>query len=161
MLLWVKILLLLLASAFFYSYVGVIAWIPFLLFAGFLFVRDFFLLPGSENVSSVSVGTPLGVLGRYVVDEDDSYGLFIELCGRRVFVDLREDEHKARREMLALDLFANQELLSRSLTRYIGNSKTPPEDYVDSLGIHSNEEGRVEVFWQSGKYTLLKDMEFF
>jgi hypothetical protein len=100
----------------------------------------------------------LGKLGPYPAE--DGYGLYIRLQERIVFVDIREDDCLKERELYAAMLQEGSVELSRNLAAF---QKSNPEfgvRTVNSIGIHSHEHQRGEVFWSPSGYTLLKGLQF-
>jgi len=104
---------------------------------------------------------PIGVLGVYEDDADDEvYGLYIELGGGRVLVDIREDKLKAQREERALYLAARTAQLEASLAAFVSAHSEFASRQLATIGLHSKSIEQGEVFWEPTGYTLLKDLEF-
>jgi hypothetical protein len=106
----------------------------------------------------------LGVLGHYAVDEEDpadlSYGLYIQLHGRSVFIDLKEDNKIEERKKIANFLHEHSEDLQENLQKFIDEHPKYQAAKVASIGVHSRDLNRREVFWEPDGYTLLNGLEF-
>ena len=104
---------------------------------------------------------PLGVLGVYEDEIDDEcYGLYVELGGRRVLIDIREDKLKDQREARALYLASHTAPLEASLAAFLARHPDYDARQLASIGLHSRDIEQGEVFWEPTGYTLLKGLEF-
>ena len=116
---------------------------------------------GKEVASSVAAAP--GVLGRYEVDgsgEGMSYGLYVLVEERLVLVDLREDEHLAQRIAQAQRLAASSLALTESLARFRARNARYATRHIASIGLHSKNLMRGEVFWDPEGHTSLEDCLF-
>lgn len=102
----------------------------------------------------------VGVLGRYIDEGDECYGLFIPIGGVRVPVDIREDRLLPQREDHARRLFEGRQTLAESLTRFTHAHPEYSSRSIGAIGLHSSIFDRAEVFWNPEGYTLLKGLEF-
>lgn len=102
----------------------------------------------------------LGVLGYYIVDETKSYGMFIQLMGSLVFIDLKEDDCLAKREEYAIKLFNETKLLEEHLNEFLEKHSDFKAKEIDSIGLHSKDEFIGEVFWTPSGYTKLERFNF-
>lgn len=136
-------------------------WIPLLAIAGYQAFRA--VVPVSAAVTPVGPtfpeDSPVGKLGRFVVDGDDSFGLFLMLDSDLVFVDIREDKLLEERKARARTLTMNVAALEKSLAAF----RTRNTEYADRrivyIGLHSRDKEQGEVFWEPTGYTLLKGLE--
>jgi hypothetical protein len=141
---------------------GIPAWLPFGAFAIYNAYRVLRPKPQATMAPSPEFpgGAPLGELGRYTVDGDESVGLFLELGKARVFVDLREDEMLERRKAQALALAGNVGALEASLVRFLAKNPEFKERRVSYIGLHAPNVQHGEVFWEPNGHTILKEFEF-
>ena len=139
-------------------------WIAGLLLALFYFGVDVFNIDKSD--SSVSTYAELypahetGVLGRYEIDSTQSYGLFVSLGGKPVFVDIREDKLIDKRKEFARYLSDNANELEKNLNEFIAEHPEYSSRQIASIGLHSKVLDQGEVFWEPKGYTGLKGMVF-
>jgi len=106
---------------------------------------------------------PIGVLGTYLANgdpDDECYGLYIELAGHRILVDIRTDKLKSEREQRALFLHAQTQALEKSLGEFIAMHPEYGARRINSIGLHSKHLDQGEVFWDPDGYTLLKGLSF-
>ena len=101
----------------------------------------------------------LGVLGNYIVDSDDSYGLFLSINGSPVFVDIREDELLEERKKFAEYLYANTDILEKNLNSFLAKNPDYSTKELTYIGLHSEELDQAEVFWEPDGYSKLKGLE--
>lgn len=104
-----------------------------------------------------------GVLGSYAVDGDPSdlsYGLYIQLNDRPVFIDIREDSQLAERRRRAIELHENQKALEESLRRFTAENPKFQHSAVASIGLHASDLQQAEVFWDPDGYTLIRGLDF-
>jgi len=101
-----------------------------------------------------------GVLGHYVVDSTQVFGLFITLGVYKAFVDIKEDKFVEQRKIKALQLYENQRLLSESLTTFLQSHPDFRGRRIEYIGLHSKDLEQGEVFWDPSGYTLLKGFAF-
>lgn len=151
-------------SVFLYLYLDAALWIAFLLLAVFYFAVDVYKIDRSDS-SSTDLATEYashecGVLGRYVIDSTESYGLFLTLAGNRVFVDIREDKDVDEREKFARFLSDHSGALQESLDRFLSANPDFASRRIVSIGLHSSNLDQGEVFWEPEGYTLLRELEF-
>lgn len=142
-----------------------ILWMPFLLLAIFYAAVDYFGIDkASRNNSTTDImeefaSQQLGVLGNYVIDSEESYGLFITLRGKKTFVDLREDEWLEQRKKHAKYLYENTETLEKNLNEFIKRHPEYESRQLTYIGLHSDNLNHGEVFWEPEGYTQLKGLE--
>ncbi|MEP7298412.1 MAG: hypothetical protein ABI702_19690 [Burkholderiales bacterium] len=101
-----------------------------------------------------------GILDKYVVDSTECFGLFIQLNSYRAFVDIRDDKFIEQRKARALQLYENQELLSKNLRAFLESNAEFRSRRVEYIGLHSKDLEQGEVFWEPNGYKLLKGFEF-
>jgi len=101
-----------------------------------------------------------GVLGEYEVDGTPSYGLFIELRGQPVFVDIRSDGRLEARKARAGFLFQHQRQLVEQLGQFLEAHPDFAMRTVQFIGLHANDVEQGEVFWDPDGYTRLKGLSF-
>lgn len=99
------------------------------------------------------------MLGNYQVDGDDSYGLFMEVDGNIVFLDIREDKHLDKRKKQALWLFENSKTLDESYREYLSRNPEYKDKWLSYIGLHSDILERGEVFWEPAGYSVLKGLD--
>ena len=138
--------------------------IIFLILSIFYFVMDvcFAREKKTENKDQVkNYAGPLGVLGDYIVDATESYGLFLDLLDAPVFVDIRYDEFIERRKQRAIYLFDHQKELEVNFIKFVDKNPEFKTKRITYIGLHypKNFE-RGEVFWNPDGYTLLYGLEF-
>src|SRR6266513_1393745 len=96
----------LLAAVVLWIFSSSLLWLACLLVALFFAAVDVFGINKNRraqfDMEAERSDRPFGVLGKYVVDGDESYGLFIKLLDRTIFVDIREDKLLERRKEHAL-----------------------------------------------------------
>lgn len=137
-------------------------WMPLLVAAGYHAFRA--VVPVSAAVAPVGPtfpeDSPVGELGRFVVDGDNSFGLFVKLGGDLVFVDIREDENLEERKARARTLATNVTALEKSLAAFRTRNTEFADRRIVYIGLHSRDNEQGEVFWEPIGYTLLKGVEF-
>lgn len=104
-----------------------------------------------------------GILGHYAVDGDPNdiaYGLYISLNKNPVLLDIREDSLLEQRKVRALDLCANGSALETALNEFLAANPEFRGRKLASIGLHSDDMKRAEVFWDPEGYTLLIGFEF-
>ena len=114
----------------------------------------------SPSPVEMPVDAPLGELNWYVVDGDESLGLFLEIGNERVFVDLREDEQIEARKARALDLFQNATALGASLAQFRQANPEFLSRRLTYIGVHAADTQQCELFWAPDGHTLLRGLEF-
>jgi len=159
----IKIIFLVACAVLAYVYMGEITWVPFVLLATFIFIVNFFP-PKTNNPNRNSEAqvkpVQIGVLGHYDVEGDLCYGLFMLLEGKNTFVDIKEDHLVIQREALARSLIENCHILEKSLAEFRSRNPSFKDNSISSLGTFSKDLNRIEVFWDSGAYTVTKGFEF-
>jgi hypothetical protein len=138
-------------------------WLAFLILSIFYFAVDIYSVDKrkTENDSIVEkYSGPFGVLGDYVVDATESYGLFIELLKAPVFIDIRRDEFLGRREQQAKYLFERQKELETNLLDFMTVNPDFKARRVSYIGLHSKVMDQGEVFWDPEGSTLLSGTSF-
>lgn len=157
--------LLLIASVVAYVYSDSLLYMPLLLLSGFFLATDVFRADRSaseaETNATESKEVPLGILGRFNIDSDECFGLFLWLRETPVFVDLREDKLVDDRIGYALYLYENTAELESKLEAFLEMNHEYGARKLAYIGLHSKsfaEEG--EVFWEPEGYTKLRGLEF-
>jgi len=141
-----------------------LACLAFLMLSVFYFGVDVYSIDKrktqKESVTENYSG-PHGILGDYIIESTKSYGLFIELLGAPVFIDIKQDKFLEQRKQRAIHLFENQKKLEINLVKFINQNAEFKTKKIDSIGLHyiKNLE-RGEVFWDPDGYTLLYGLEF-
>lgn len=139
-------------------------WIAGLLLALFYFAVDVFNI--DKSGSSVSIEAEdypaheTGVLGHYEIDSTRSYGLFMPLGGRPVFVDIREDKLIDKRKEFARFLARNADKLESNLNGFLQTHPEYSSRQIASIGLHAKMLDQGEVFWYPEGYTRLKGLDF-
>ena|SRR5215467_8466095 len=141
---------------------GNILWAPLLFVAGH---QGYRALKGPPATSPAPPprfpeGAPIGKLGRFTIDGDESFGLFLELAKVPVFVDLREDEQIESRKTRALYLFDNVSALEASLAKFRAKNTKFARRQLTYIGLHSSDLQVGEVFWEPNGHTALRGLEF-
>lgn len=95
-----------------------------------------------------------------MVDETESYGLFMSLQGHEVFMDLKEDNLLSVREIEARALFDAQDELQLSLTDFLYRHPSFAQRRISYICLHSKNIQQAEVFWEPEGYTLLRNRRF-
>lgn len=103
---------------------------------------------------------PVGQLGHFVVDDTDSFGLYMNLDKNRIFVDIRQDKKFEERKAHALNLYAHSKDLDESFESFCARNPEYKQKRVVYLGLHSKDLDQAEVFWEPEGYTLLRGLEF-
>jgi hypothetical protein len=140
-------------------------WVPLVMLAAFFFAVDVMRIDKApfeqETVLERDLSNgPVGVLGRYVVDSTESLGLFFEIGGKNVFVDIREDDQVEARQRHALFLAGHQSELEASVAEF---RKAHPEfagRRLAYIGVHRPVVDECEVFWAPEGHSLLKGLSF-
>ena len=104
-----------------------------------------------------------GVLGDYDADprnKDPFYGLYLQLCGRPVVVDIRRDRYVEQRKAKALQLYVSSTALEASLIAFLQANPTFTARTLSAIGLHSKNLDQGEVFWDPNGYTLLRGLSF-
>lgn len=154
-----KIIFLLICAAVVFFFWGGIVWIPFVVFS--LFIALKYMKPSAvADKKSAFQMVPTGAIGSYEIDGEVLYGMFVSIENREVFLDIKIDKLKKKREALAMNIFKNCDLIEKNIMKFRINNAEFKGDYVDSFGLHSDDLGRVEVFWNSGRYSLMKNFQF-
>jgi hypothetical protein len=133
-------------------------WFLFLFFSIFYFVKLIKKGTATIPMKKIDVTYSYGVLDNYADDgdeDDKNFGLFIELMKQPVFVDIKEDKYLDKRKKIALHLFSNTAILEKNLELFINSNPKFKESFISSIGLHSTDTDRAEVFWEPTGYTLL------
>ena len=101
-----------------------------------------------------------GQLGPYELEGEKCYGLYVELKGRPVFVDIREDELLEERKRKAQFLHENVIELERSVDAFLSENPKFRTRTLSSIGLHSPDIDRGEVFWDPDGTCILKGLRF-
>lgn len=137
------------------------AWILFGGLAVYFLFRRGHSSPSMPRVDQ-SESIVYGVLGKHVVSGDSelSYGLFIDLDGDSVFVDIKEDAHFEERKRRAIFLFERRKELEKNISKFRSENPSFKNKKIHAIGIHAEDLEQGEVFWIPDGYTLLKGLEF-
>ena len=162
MLLRTSVLLAVAALLLFYTDTAL--WIPCLLFALFVFAVDVLHIDKSDASQGDLVEQfpphEFGVLDDYDIDSTRMYGLFVSLCGKSIFIDIKQDRQIEKRKAFARFLFDNADQLDESLGRFIDAHAEFSSRHVVYIGLHSKVLDQGEVFWEPEGYTTLQGLEF-
>jgi hypothetical protein len=115
------------------------------------------------QVRPLGASVNYAVFGAYAVDGDPSdlsYGMYIQLDGRPVFLDIREDQYLEQRKIRAIALNQNKDRLEESLHRFVAANPGFQNSLIASIGLHADDLEQGEVFWNPDGYTLLKGYDF-
>jgi len=138
-------------------------WILFVFFALYFGYRAVKPLRPQSILPATIVPEAFGVIGSYALDgdmKDLSLGMFIHLQGRPVFISIREDEHLEARKQTAQKLHKESEKLEANLKQFLLKNPIYADRTLSSIGLHSDDLERSEVFWNPDGYTLMKGFEF-
>lgn len=95
-----------------------------------------------------------------MVDETPSFGLFIRLRDWPVFVDIKQDRLEVARRERAQFLHHHEAELNVQLELFLKANPEFAARSIASIGLHSKDVERGEVFWDPEDYTLLKGTTF-
>ena len=90
-----------------------------------------------------------GVLGIFTFEEDEHYGLFLEINTTPVFVELREDKMLEQRKQYALDLFNHAGTLAENFNALAQSSREMLQDHdvntirIQHIGIYANIKDNI------------------
>jgi hypothetical protein len=139
-------------------------WILFLLLALFYFAVDVLNVDKSDSSSTDLVeefsSHELGVLDHYTLDSTLSYGLFVSLRGKPVFVDIKEDRFLEKRKTFARFLSDSTSTLEKNLNDFIESHPEFSSRHIVYIGLHAKELDQGEIFWEPEGYIGLKGLEF-
>jgi hypothetical protein len=116
-------------------------------------------MPPQVTMQQVSYGK----FGTYEVHgdpEDLSYGTYIELHGKPVFIAIREDHHLEARKQRATMLYENRSILENNLQQFVASNPEFQQRELKDIGLHSDDLEQGEVFWEPEGYTLLRGLRF-
>ena len=159
---YLRPLILLLVSILLFVFSDTSLWVGSLLLTVFIFAVDVWNIDqrdSSNDTTELPDHNP-GVLGRYVLDDTPSYGLFINLLGDPVFVAVKEDRLVNEREDFARFLADNTDKLESSLNAFLASNPNFADRQLSEIGLHSKVLDQGEVFWEPDGYTLLNGLEF-
>lgn len=142
----------------FFLWKAVPVWFLFLLFTIYYFYKLIKRDSVAKPMKNIDATQSYGVLDSYAVDGDENdknFGLYVELLKQPIFVDIKKDQHLDKRKKIALHLFSNNLILGKNLEIFIENNPTFKGRNINSIGLHSNDMDRAEVFWEPNGYTLL------
>ena len=145
-------------------YKSVPIWILFALLAG----HQLFTMFRPRKAAGLEQGgepslVEFGVLGRHQIDgpgEEASFGMFIDIAGAAVFLDIREDDLLDDRISQARLLEVSADDLALSLSAFLQRNTEYRGRRVASIGLHARDVERGEVFWKPDGYSLLKGKIF-
>jgi hypothetical protein len=139
-------------------------WAPLLLLGLFFFAVDVLRIDKNRrsalDMEAQRAGQQFGVLGKHVVDGTESYGLFLQLLGSTLFIDIREDELLDERKRQAIFLFQNRPALEESLERFLETNEDYRVRRPTYIGLHAPTIDKCEVFWEPDGHSVLKGLEF-
>ena len=113
--------------------------------------------------SEMMPNRPIGKLGEYDVDGGDSepsYGLYLQLRGKPVFVDIRKDKLIAQREQRAILLHERSAEIEQSLASFLLHHSAFRVREIATIGLHSKDIERGEVFWEPDGACVLQGFQF-
>ena len=147
-----------------FVFTDTLLWVAALLLALFYFGVDVFDIDKADpstnaEAESYPAHEP-GVLGHYVIDSTPSYGLFLSLGGKPVFIDIREDKFLDKRKEFARFLADHADSLESNLKEFIQAHPDYSSRQIASIGLHAKTLDQGEVFWEPNGYTRLKGLEF-
>ncbi len=161
---FVRPVIILIVAVLLFFLTDTLLWIAGLLLALFYFGVDVFDIDKADSsVANEEVEYPAheaGVLGRFEIDSTESYGLFVSLDGKPVFVDIREDKFIDKREEFARFLANNTHKLESSLHDFVQAHPDYLSRRIASIGLHAKTLDQGEVFWYPKGYTRLKGLKF-
>jgi hypothetical protein len=80
--------------------------------------------------------------------------------GKAVFIDVREDRYLEERKKRALLLHESRSVLEDGLKRFLASNPEFQSRQLKTIGLHSDELERAEVFWDPDGYSLLRGFQF-
>ncbi|WP_444956867.1 hypothetical protein [Microbulbifer sp. ZKSA002] len=153
-----------LLSLYFFLEIDGLFWVALLILGVFFVGVDIFHMDKSlhkDEVRSASMPSfEYGVLGQYIIDSTYSYGMFIELLGRPVFIDVKKDGCLSRREEYAKFLYEHIGELEANLRKFCRGGVGFDSKFIDYIGLHSPQMEEGEVFWSPEGYTKLYGLDF-
>ena len=139
-------------------------WVPFALLAAFFVAVDLFRIDRSDrtklDMEREFKEQKRGVLGEYIVDSTKSFGLFLVLLSKPVFVDIRRDELIEERKRQAIFLYENTDTLEKNLAEFLDKRVDYKTRQITYIGLHSRVIDQGEVFWEPEGYTKLSGLCF-
>lgn len=134
--------------------------IAFFCLAAFFYAIDVHKAGKRKEESCYSNSGPIGVLGTYIVDDTESFGMFIELAGKTVFISLREDNLLEQRKKQANYLFNNVPQLEESLREYFLSNPKFVNRKISYIGLHDKHVELGAIFWEPEGHTTLNGTNF-
>lgn len=149
-----------LLSVFFFFYTNTQLWVLFLALSVFYGFIDFVKVKKELGTTLDNYNGAKGILDYYDVDGEKCYGLYFDLAGESVFIDIKQDKLIEERKARALYIFENSRELDESLAHFLDSNVQYRSKKINSIGLHSDEISRGEVFWEPDGYTLLLGSKF-
>jgi hypothetical protein len=153
-----------LAAILLWAFSDTLLWVPCLILGLFFAAVDLRGIDKSPrkplDMEAERSDHAFGVLGKYVVDSDESYGLFLKLHDWTVFVDVKEDKLLAKRKEYAMRLVQSKSELERNLKKFIDENPDYRGRRPTYVGLHSDSAEHAEVFWEPEGHSLLRDTSF-
>ena len=147
-----------------FVFTDTLLWLAALLLALFYFGIDVFHIDkANPSPTAEAERYPAhnpGVFGHYEIDSTPSYGLFLSLAGKPVFIDIREDKLLEKRKEFARFLSENVARLESNLNEFIQTHPDYSSKQIASIGLHAEVLDQGEVFWFPNGYTRLKGLMF-
>jgi hypothetical protein len=141
-----------------------LAWLGFAIMSIFFVMTDIFRVGQNEiNNFSMEIEYTLhsaGLLGEYVLDSTESYGLFMKLIDMPIFVDIRVDKFIEQRKRHAIFLFENRGMLEDNLREFLDKNPSYHDKKIEYICIHSKKIDQCNVLWIPDGHTALVGLNF-
>jgi preprotein translocase subunit YajC len=133
---------------------GVSMWMLFLIFSIVYFTayrRQKKKESAEVVVEKIEKNITYGKIGTYILDgdEDESYGLYIEINHKPVFIDIHEDEFIGESEKWAATLFENTETINENFNRFVAENPVLQGAAIYCIGLYSKDPTCGEIIWDS------------
>jgi hypothetical protein len=139
-------------------------WIPLLILTAFYIAVDVFHIDKtSPNYFDMDVEFNRyqeGILGDYILDKTEFYGMFIKLCDSAIFVDIKKDKYLIQRQDYAKLLFEKKNELEKNLKKFLEKNIEFKLKKITGIGLVSTDLNQGDVSWEPSGYTLLKGLVF-
>jgi hypothetical protein len=141
-------------------------WVPFFVLSIVYFFVDAYFTGERKTGDKIENETlpknysgPYGVLGYYIVDSTKSYGLYMELLGASVFVDIKEDRFLERRKQQAMRLFDARKELEINLADFINKNPRYKNKEIYYIDLYDKNLEQGDVMWNFEGFDSDSDME--